>query len=187
MRVLSVTARPRAPPKWNTLEPLVSTGHIGKAGGKWRPEQLVCAETSGDPQRSRELEAAWAGVATARLPSGAPGNYGCSLFSASRRRGARNGLASLRELTRVAVADTEQQWLELAQGKTARQLEELVTGKSPGDLPSSTGSPAARRHVLRCEMAPTREVTRTIVPRRTPTWARVARRTSATQIRRTSR
>jgi hypothetical protein len=62
--------------------------------------------------------------------------------------------SALRELTRVAVADTQQQWLELAQGKTARQLEELVAGKSPGDLPSSTGLPAARRHVLRFEVAP---------------------------------
>ena len=36
----------------------------------------------------------------------------------------------MRELTRVAVADTEREWLELAQGKTVRQLEELVAGKS---------------------------------------------------------
>jgi hypothetical protein len=62
--------------------------------------------------------------------------------------------SALRELTRVAVPDTEQQWLELAQGKTVRQLEELVAGKSPGDTPGAGGVPSARRHVLRFEVAP---------------------------------
>jgi hypothetical protein len=61
--------------------------------------------------------------------------------------------SALRELTRVAVADTEQQWLGVAQGKTVRQLEELVAGKSPGDTPDAAGLPAARRHVLRFEVA----------------------------------
>jgi hypothetical protein len=62
--------------------------------------------------------------------------------------------SALRELTRVAVADTEREWLELAQGKTIRQLEELVAGKSPGDAPSAAGSASARRRVLRFEVAP---------------------------------
>jgi hypothetical protein len=48
----------------------------------------------------------------------------------------------------------EQQWRELAQGKTVRQLEELVAGKSPGDTPAAAGLPSARRHVLRFEVAP---------------------------------
>jgi len=64
------------------------------------------------------------------------------------------GWSAVRELTRVAVADTEQEWLELAQGKTVRQLEELVAGKSPGDDPSAPSRPDARRHVLRFEVAP---------------------------------
>jgi hypothetical protein len=38
-------------------------------------------ETSQDPVRSRELKAAWASVALARLRAGAPGNYGYSLFA----------------------------------------------------------------------------------------------------------
>jgi hypothetical protein len=62
--------------------------------------------------------------------------------------------SALRELTRVAVPDTEQQWRELAQGKTVRQLEELVAGKSAGDTPGAAGLPSARRHVLRFEVAP---------------------------------
>jgi hypothetical protein len=62
--------------------------------------------------------------------------------------------SALRELTRVAVADTEEEWLELAQGRTIRQLEELVAGKSPGDAPCAPGLSVARRHVLRFEVTP---------------------------------
>jgi hypothetical protein len=57
------------------------------------------------------------------------------------------GWSAVRELTRVAVADTEREWLELAQGKTVRQLEELVAGKELGDEPSAPNRPVARRHV----------------------------------------
>src|SRR5437667_474239 len=45
--------------------------------------------------------------------------------------------SAARELTRVAVAETERDWLEVARGKTVHQLEALVAGKSPGDKPSS--------------------------------------------------
>jgi hypothetical protein len=60
----------------------------------------------------------------------------------------------VRELTRVAVTETEREWLEAARGKSVRQLEELVVGKCSGDHPSSPHQPAARRHVLRFEVAP---------------------------------
>src|SRR5512141_1768205 len=43
----------------------------------------------------------------------------------------------IRELTRVAVVQTERAWLEIARGKTVHQLEALVTGKAPGDRPCS--------------------------------------------------
>jgi hypothetical protein len=62
--------------------------------------------------------------------------------------------SAARELKRVAVAETERDWLEVAQGKTVHQLEALVAGKSPGDTPSSANRPDARRHVLRFEVAP---------------------------------
>src|SRR5688572_23500370 len=64
------------------------------------------------------------------------------------------GWSAARELTRVAVAENEQQWLELAQGKTLRQLEELVSGRRPGDDPSAPALPPATRHVLRFEVTP---------------------------------
>jgi hypothetical protein len=44
-----------------------------------------------------------------------------------------------RELTRVAIPETEQEWLEASRGKTVHQLEALVTGKGPGDKPTSPG------------------------------------------------
>src|SRR6187399_2965627 len=64
------------------------------------------------------------------------------------------GWSAARELTRVAVAETEQEWLEVARGKTLRQLEELVSGKRPGDEPSAPVLPSAGRRVLRFEVEP---------------------------------
>jgi hypothetical protein len=61
--------------------------------------------------------------------------------------------SALRELTRVAVRETEGEWLELARGKSVRQLEELVAGKRHGDLPTTTPDPRAVRHVLRFEVS----------------------------------
>jgi hypothetical protein len=62
--------------------------------------------------------------------------------------------SALRELTRVASGDTEQQWLQFSRGKTVRQLEEVVAGAKPGDGPDSPRAPGPRRHVLRFEVAP---------------------------------
>ena len=60
--------------------------------------------------------------------------------------------SALRELTRVATPETEAIWLEVARGKLSRELEPLVAGARPGDLPNATRSPEARRHVLRFEV-----------------------------------
>jgi len=62
--------------------------------------------------------------------------------------------SGVRELTRVAVAQTEREWLEVARGKTVHQLEALVAGKAPGDKPCSPSHGSARPHVLRFEVAP---------------------------------
>ena len=43
--------------------------------------------------------------------------------------------SAARELTRVATADSEQAWLEVAGGRNVRQIEEMVAGHAPGDLP----------------------------------------------------
>ena len=50
--------------------------------------------------------------------------------------------SAARELTRVAVADTEREWMEAARGKSVRQLEDLVAGKRPGDDPSGPHQPS---------------------------------------------
>ena len=63
------------------------------------------------------------------------------------------GWCAARELTRVAVPETERAWLKAARGKTQRELEALVADKSPGDDPDSPGDGMPRRHVLRFEVA----------------------------------
>jgi len=59
-----------------------------------------------------------------------------------------------RELTRVAVPETEQAWLDTARGKTQRELETLVASSSPGDLPGAGRNETPRPRVLRFEVAP---------------------------------
>ena len=60
--------------------------------------------------------------------------------------------AAVRELTRVVVRETEHDWLQLARGKTLRQLEQLLAGRYRGDGPGSPPDLAAQRHVLRFEV-----------------------------------
>jgi hypothetical protein len=59
----------------------------------------------------------------------------------------------VRELSRVAKAATERAWLEAAGGKTAREVEDLVSGHQPGSLPDDVPEPGAKRHVLRLEVS----------------------------------
>jgi hypothetical protein len=58
-----------------------------------------------------------------------------------------------RELTRVAVSETEAAWLDMARGKTVRELELLLASKTPGDAPDAPASELPRRRVLRFEVA----------------------------------
>lgn len=50
--------------------------------------------------------------------------------------------SAVRELTRVATPATERAWLVAADGKNLREIEELVTGRRPGDLPGDPADPA---------------------------------------------
>jgi hypothetical protein len=61
--------------------------------------------------------------------------------------------SAARELTRVATADNERAWLEVARGKTARQVEEIVAGHRQGDEPMDPYDGALRKHVLRFEVS----------------------------------
>ncbi len=58
-----------------------------------------------------------------------------------------------RELTRVATPDNETDWIRVAGGRTARQVEELVAGHRAGDRPDDPPSTGLRRHVLRFELS----------------------------------
>jgi hypothetical protein len=58
-----------------------------------------------------------------------------------------------RELTRVATRATESEWLAAARGRTARDVERLVSGHRTGSRPSDAPDPSARRHVLRFEVS----------------------------------
>src|SRR5690606_31185403 len=60
--------------------------------------------------------------------------------------------SALRELTRVANPETERDWLVAAQGKTVREVEELVTGLAPGSRPTDERDSRPARHVLRFEV-----------------------------------
>jgi hypothetical protein len=57
-----------------------------------------------------------------------------------------------RELTRIVTPETQQAWLDAAEDKSSRQIEEMVRGHKPGDLPSDAPDPALRTKVLRFEV-----------------------------------
>jgi hypothetical protein len=59
----------------------------------------------------------------------------------------------VRELSRVATAETERAWIDAAQGRTVRQIEKLVLGHARGDRPSDVPLASARRHILRFDVA----------------------------------
>jgi hypothetical protein len=65
----------------------------------------------------------------------------------------RVSFSAVRELTRVATAATEREWLEAAQGRTVREIEQLVSGRRPGSRPGDPADASAKRHVLRLEVS----------------------------------
>lgn len=56
--------------------------------------------------------------------------------------------SAAREITRVAVPETEREWLGVAEGRRASDVEKLVGGRRPGQLPSEPADPRLRRHAL---------------------------------------
>jgi hypothetical protein len=64
----------------------------------------------------------------------------------------RQGVASwscVRELSRVATHEPERAWLQVARGRTVREVERRVSGHRRGSLPSDATCPDAEQHVLR--------------------------------------
>jgi hypothetical protein len=58
----------------------------------------------------------------------------------------------VRELSRVAVPETEHEWILAARRKTARQVERMVSGIAPGDRPADRRRPELVRHILHLEV-----------------------------------
>jgi hypothetical protein len=61
--------------------------------------------------------------------------------------------SAVRELTRVAVPENEETWLQAAKSRSVRQIETLVAGHRPGDAPDDPHDPSLARHVLRFEVS----------------------------------
>ena len=61
--------------------------------------------------------------------------------------------SAVRELTRVVVPQTQEAWIGAAVGKTVREIEQLVSGHEPGDLPDDPKRDRSRRHVIRLEVS----------------------------------
>ena len=60
--------------------------------------------------------------------------------------------SAAREVTRVAVPETELAWLAAIEGKTVREIERMVADRESGDGPDDPPSPNPKRHLLRFEV-----------------------------------
>src|SRR5688572_8294018 len=58
----------------------------------------------------------------------------------------------VRELSRVAMPDSEREWIAAACTKTAREVERMVSGLARGDRPTDRRRPEFVRHILRFEV-----------------------------------
>jgi 5-methylcytosine-specific restriction endonuclease McrA len=61
--------------------------------------------------------------------------------------------SAVRELARVATAETESAWIEAARGRRVREIERMVSGRARGDSPTSALRPELEKHVLRFEVS----------------------------------
>ena len=62
--------------------------------------------------------------------------------------------STVRELSRVADADTEQAWLDAVAGRTVREVEAMVAGRARGDDPETPPDPDLEPRHLRLELSP---------------------------------
>jgi hypothetical protein len=59
--------------------------------------------------------------------------------------------SAIKELARVSTRATEHAWRAAARGKNLREIEQLVSGRRPGDLPTDAPDDDARLHALHFE------------------------------------
>jgi hypothetical protein len=57
-----------------------------------------------------------------------------------------------RELSRVITPETQQEWIDAAQDKNVRQIEEMVSGHKPGDRPTDEPDERLKTKVIRHEV-----------------------------------
>jgi hypothetical protein len=62
--------------------------------------------------------------------------------------------SAVRELSRIANADTEVEWVEHGAGRTVREIEAMVAGRCPGDRPSTPPDPDLEPRHLRLALSP---------------------------------
>jgi hypothetical protein len=62
--------------------------------------------------------------------------------------------SAVRELSRIAVPETCAVWLEVTQGKCLREIEAMVSGRRPGDLPTDPTEPRLHRRAITLELSP---------------------------------
>ena len=62
--------------------------------------------------------------------------------------------SAVRELTRVATAQTDVEWRDAAIGKSVHEIEQAVAGRTRGSQPSDPPDPAVRTQVVRFELRP---------------------------------
>jgi hypothetical protein len=62
--------------------------------------------------------------------------------------------SAVRELTRIATAETDASWRDAAIGKSVHEIEQAVAGRTRGSQPSDPPDPAVRTQVVRFELRP---------------------------------
>lgn len=61
--------------------------------------------------------------------------------------------SAVRELSRIVTPATEAEWLSRATGKNLREIEDMVSGRRPGDLPDDPPDPDVRTRVVRLKLS----------------------------------
>ena len=62
--------------------------------------------------------------------------------------------SAVREVTRVAKAETEEAWVAATRNRTARQVQAMVRGRQPGERPADPADPELTPRALRVEVLP---------------------------------
>lgn len=62
--------------------------------------------------------------------------------------------SGIREISRIATPETEREWLAAIEGKTVREIEALVSGRAPGDVPSDPPDADLEPRSLTLELTP---------------------------------